>query len=71
MGPRFRRGLRRSTKFFIEFGLGGEDDSVARLIMQAALTMAAGYHTPVDFWLNLPLAELHQWAVVAKDMPHG
>jgi hypothetical protein len=36
--------------------------------MQAALNMASAYHTPVDYWLSLPLPELLEWAEVAKAM---
>jgi hypothetical protein len=34
--------------------------------MHAALSLSAAYHTPVDYWINLPLAELYTWAAVAK-----
>jgi hypothetical protein len=37
-------------------------------IMQAALNMAAEYHTPVNYWVNIPLAEFSHWANAAKGM---
>jgi hypothetical protein len=37
-------------------------------IMQAALNMAAEYHTPVDYWVSIPLVELRQWANTARGM---
>jgi hypothetical protein len=39
-----------------------------KALMQAALTMASTYHTPVEYWLSLPLGEFLQWAEVAKGM---
>ena len=37
-------------------------------IMRAALNMAAAYHTPVDYWIGIPVAEFCQWATTARDM---
>ena len=36
--------------------------------MQASLSMASVYHTPVDYWLSVPLLELQEWADVAREM---
>ena len=36
--------------------------------MQAALSMASAYHTPVEYWLRRPLWEFMQWAEVARGM---
>lgn len=39
-----------------------------RTLMQAALSMAGEYHTPVDYWLSLPAVEFMQWAEAAREM---
>jgi hypothetical protein len=39
-----------------------------RSLMQAALSMATAYHTPVDYWLSLPLPDFMEWAEVAQQM---
>ena len=39
-----------------------------KTLMQAALSMASAYHTPVEYWLSLPLPEFLQWAEVAKGL---
>jgi hypothetical protein len=36
--------------------------------MHAALSLSAAYHTPVDFWISLPLAELYAWSVTAREI---
>ena len=36
--------------------------------MHAALSLSAAYHTPVDFWINLPLVELYTWATTAREI---
>jgi hypothetical protein len=36
--------------------------------MHAALSLSAAYHTPVDYWINLPLSELYAWAAVARSI---
>jgi hypothetical protein len=36
--------------------------------MKACLTMSGSFHTPVDFWLELTIPELYQWASVARDL---
>jgi hypothetical protein len=36
--------------------------------MHAALSLSAVYHTPVDFWISLPLVELYDWATTARDI---
>ena len=36
--------------------------------MHAALSLSAAYHTPVDFWINLPLSELYTWAAAAREI---
>ena len=39
-----------------------------KALMQAALSMANAYHTPVEYWLRRPLGEFMQWAEVARAM---
>lgn len=36
--------------------------------MHAALSLSANFHTPVDYWINLPLGELYVWATTARDL---
>jgi hypothetical protein len=36
--------------------------------MHAALSLSAAYHTPVDFWISLPLSELYTWAATAREI---
>jgi len=36
--------------------------------MKACLTMSSSFHTPVDYWLNLPLSELHSWVAAAHEL---
>lgn len=36
--------------------------------MQATLQMSSAYHTPVGYWLELPMVELMQWAMTGKEM---
>jgi hypothetical protein len=28
--------------------------------------MAMAYHTPIDWWINLPVVELFDWVMIAK-----
>jgi hypothetical protein len=39
-----------------------------KTLMIASLAMSAAYHTPVAYWLSLPLFEFMQWAAAAKQM---
>lgn len=39
-----------------------------KALMHAALSLSAAYHTPVDFWINLPLVELYTWASTAREI---
>ena len=32
-----------------------------RHLRRTALVLAHNNYTPVDYWLSLPLAELHEW----------
>ena len=36
--------------------------------MHAALQLSANYHTPVSYWVGLPLAELYAWAQAAREI---
>lgn len=36
--------------------------------MHAALSLSAAYHTPVDFWISLPLPELYTWSSTAREI---
>jgi hypothetical protein len=36
--------------------------------MHAALSLSANFHTPVDYWVNLPLGELYTWASTAREL---
>jgi hypothetical protein len=34
--------------------------------MKSALSMSSAFHTPVDYWLSLPLEELYSWIMAAN-----
>jgi hypothetical protein len=55
-------------KFFIECGLGGDEPSIAVVLIKISLAMSANYHTPVDYWLGLTLPSLCDWTATAQQM---
>jgi hypothetical protein len=57
-----------STKFFAQWGLEAEEESITNTIMKACLSMSTNFHTPVEFWLGLTLPELYEWISVAKEL---
>jgi hypothetical protein len=36
--------------------------------MELALGMATNYHSPVGYWLGMPLKKLERWSRVAYDI---
>lgn len=57
------------AKFFAEVGIGGEDeDSIADILRKLALGMSSNFHSPLDYWLNLPIGELFEWTMKANEM---
>jgi hypothetical protein len=55
-------------KFYYQVGLGGEDykpKTNSELLMEISLGMSMNFHSSPEYWLDMPLANLLQWLVVA------
>jgi hypothetical protein len=57
-----------SSKFFVKWGLADDDVSISSVVMRVALSMSSGFHTPIDFWLELSVPDLYAWTMQAKAM---
>lgn len=58
-----------SAKFFIEIGLAGEEEkSIGEILRQLVLSLCSRFNGDPDYWLELDLIELFDWAMTAGRM---
>lgn len=58
-----------SAKFFIEIGLAGEEEkTIGEILRQLVLGLCSRFQGDPDYWLELDIIELVEWAMTANRM---